>query len=745
MAGAKADPDFIATALKRYDAGYDRERDNINEAYEDLEFRAGNQWPAYAKQARKDRPMLTVNRIPQFIRQITGDIRMMRPSIKVVPVDNRGDVKTAEKLSGLIRYIENRSDARSVYTDAADSQVVAGIGHFRIETEYAASTTFDQEIRIATVEDGVSVIWDPNAKRPMRDDAAWCHVPVDMSIEAFKERYPDASVEDFGKVVNRGEWHSSDMVRVSEYWERRAEKKTLVLLPDGSIDDVTGDPEAEAAARMVEGARVEARDSFAIYRSLITCAHTLEGPDKWPGAYIPVVPVIGEQVKIGRKIIRHGATRFARDPQRMYNYAVSTETEIVALQPKAPFIGTEKNFEDNPNDWASVNTDALPFITYLPDPANNGVMPQRVQPPVSSQGMSEMIARTAEEMKAVVGIYDAGLGNRSNETSGKAILARQREGDVGSVVYIDNFNLAVQHAGRIIVDLIPHIYDTERMIRILGEDGKMDPLQINHKVQVQIGPDGMARHPQTGQVFPAEKGKRPGDTMDVIGYDVTVGAYDVVMSTGPSYSTKREEAKEGMTAFIQAAPNVAPLVLDLVAKAQDWPNAEQFAKRLETALPPQIRAMEAEDGDMAPPPPPQPDPAQIAEMAKAENEQKKGQIELQKADLELQMKKIDLALKQQDLLAPPPVPQQQIAAPEQPKQPQQAQAPGSPEVLDALRIVGNQLMEQKQINEQQQAFMERQEQMLQELAALVMGQGSQPAPPPADTAFQPQEPVPPAI
>lgn len=742
MADAKADPDFIATALKRYDAGYDRERDNINEAYEDLEFRAGNQWPTYAKTARGDRPMLTVNRIPQFIRQITGDIRMMRPSIKVVPVDNRGDVKTAEKLSGLIRYIENRSDARSVYTDAADSQVVAGIGHFRIETEYAASTTFDQEIRISSVEDGVAVIWDPNAKRPMRDDARWCHVPIDMSREAFEEAYPDASVEDFGKVTNRGEWHSDDTVRVSEYWERRPEKKTLVLLPDGSIDDVTDDPEAEAAARTVDGARVEKRDSFCIYRSLITCAHILEGPDKWPGAYIPVIPVIGEQVKIGRKIIRHGATRFARDPQRMYNYAISTETEVVALQPKTPFIGTEKNFENNPNEWLSANTANLPYLTYLPDGQNGGAPPQRSQPPVSSQGLSEMIGRTAEEMKAVIGIYDAGLGNRSNETSGKAIIARQREGDVGSVVYIDNFNLAVQQAGRIIVDLIPHIYDTERMIRILGEDGKMDPLQINHKVQVQVGPDGMARHPQTGQVFPAP-GKRPGDPVDVIGYDVTVGAYDVVMSTGPSYSTKREEAKEGMTAFIQAAPNVAPLVLDLVAKAQDWPNADQFAKRLETALPPQIRAMEAEDGDMAPPPPQPPSPEQQAAAAEAQSKQQQSQIDLEKANIELQMKQIDLLLKQQSLLAPQQPQQAQIAGPQQEErnEPAGPETEGTPlvEVEAALRIVGDKLMEQEHINA-------RQQQMLEQLAAAIMGQGAQqPQPMPPEQIPPGMEQAPPAM
>jgi hypothetical protein len=353
-----------------------------------------------------------------------------------------------------------------------------------------------------------------------------------------------------------------------------------------------------------------------------------------------------------------------------------------------------------------------------------------------------MISRTAEEMKAVIGIYDAGLGNRSNETSGKAILARQREGDVGSVVYIDNFNLAIQQAGRIIVDLIPHIYDTERMIRILGEDGKMDPLQINHKVQVQVDQNGMATHPVTGQKFPAP-GKRPGDPVDVIGYDVTVGAYDVVMSTGPSYSTKREEAKEGMTAFIQAAPNVAPLVLDLVAKAQDWPNADQFAKRLETALPPQIRAMEAEEGDMAPPPPQPPSPEQQAAAAEAQSKQQQSQIDLEKANIELQMKQIDLLLKQQSLLAPQQPQQAQIAGPQQEErnEPAGPETEGTPlvEVEAALRIVGDKLMEQEHINA-------RQQQMLEQLAAAIMGQGAQqPQPMPPEQIPPGMEQAPPAM
>ena len=180
-----------------------------------------------------------------------------------------------------------------------------------------------------------------------------------------------------------------------------------------------------------------------------------------------------------------------------------------------------------------------------------------MQLPVSSQGILDGLTMAREDLRAVIGIYDAGLGRPSNETSGKAILARQREGDVGSYLYIDNFARAVRQTGNIINDLIPHVYDTERTIRIMGEDGKIDVMAIN-KAQ---------------GIDPAS-----GDT--VFAHDITAGSYDVVATMGPSYTTRREEAKDGMTSFIQAAPQTAPLVLDLIAKAQDWPMADAIAKGL---------------------------------------------------------------------------------------------------------------------------------------------------------------------
>lgn len=567
--------DILAAARNDYDAAHDRERDNIRLAYEDLEFLGGgelSQWPQDQLKAREGRPTLQINQLPQFVHQITGDIRQMKPAIKVVPVDSQADEKVADLRAGLIRYIENRSDASAIYFRSADSQVACGIGHWRVTTEYADSSTFNQEIRIAPIEDGVAVLWDPDSILPTREDARFCFVPVDMSRNAFEATYPGVTASEFDddKWAHNSDWYSGDHVRVAEYWVKKPTKKLLALSPDGAIADVTDADESVMAYHKRAGSRIEERDSTKVCRYLITASDVLEGPQEWPGRFIPVVPVVGQEIRIGRKLIRKGIVRDAKDPQRMSNYFHSAHTEVVALQPKAPFVGTEANFAKYQDIWSRANIENLPYLPYEPDTKNGGQAPQRVQPPVSSQGVLDGLAMAKEDLRSVIGIYDAGLGKQSNETSGRAILARQREGDVGSYLYIDNFGRAVRQTGNIINDLIPHIYDAERTIRIMGEDGKIDVMEINKASGID---------PQSGET--------------IFDHDITVGSYDVVAQMGPSYTTKKEEAKEGMTAFVQAAPESAGLILDLVAKAQDWPMSEDISKRLRAMLPPKIIQLEA--------------------------------------------------------------------------------------------------------------------------------------------------------
>jgi regulator of protease activity HflC (stomatin/prohibitin superfamily) len=568
-------------AMKEYDRDYAREKNNIDEAYEDLRFRRGkleDQWAPEALQARVGRPCHVVNKLPQFIRQVTGDMRQSRPGIKVVPVDSGGDIETAEIRAGMIRYVENRSKAKHVYTTGADSQVTCGIGHWAVMTEYAHAGTFNQEIRIVGIEDSVSVLWDADAILPNKADADHCFVPNDITMAKFKRDWPDATAEGFDLssygLANSGAfstWSTDDSIRLVQYWKKKPIKRTLALMPDGSIEDLTEQIKGFTKDQIADGiefyrsqtgARIEQRDSYRICRYLMTLAEILS-EDDWPGMHIPIIPCIGEEVRVGREIYRHGIVRYARDLQRMENYYASAETEAIALQPKAPWLGTKKQFEKNYDLWETANTEAHPFLEYSVDPAVSGP-PQRVNPPVASQGISEAKIRNAEDMKAVIGIYDASLGAKSNETSGIAIARRDAQGDTGTFVYHDNFALAIERTGEIINELFPKIYDTQRTIQILGDDGKPDMVEINKPVVM----GGISK----------------------IQHDMTSGSYDVVIEQGPNYATKRQFAQDGMTEFIRAFPAAAPLLGDLYAKAMDWPNAQQIGERLEEALPPQVKA-----------------------------------------------------------------------------------------------------------------------------------------------------------
>src|SRR5581483_252403 len=285
----KFDNDFIHEAMERADEAYQREKDNIAEAYEDLEFLGGKQWPDWAQKERaaEGRPILTFPVLSQFVRQIAGDMRLMKPSIKATPADGQAKPVVAELISGMIRYIENRSEARVAYALGGDQQVSCGSGAWRVTTEYAEETTFNQEIRIVAIDDSVSILWDTDSILPTREEAEWCFVPVDMSRRKFEKKYPDVPVSDFASYDRRFQayWTDKDRVRVAEYWERRPAKRKLALLSDGSVHDLTGKSDEEISAYKAQNQveRIEDKDGHKVYRSLITLGHVLEEPKEWAG------------------------------------------------------------------------------------------------------------------------------------------------------------------------------------------------------------------------------------------------------------------------------------------------------------------------------------------------------------------------------------------------------------------------------------------------------------------------------
>jgi len=571
------DTDIIKDAKDAFNRAVEAESKNRENWLDDTRFaRLGEQWPEAVRRQREQegRPCLTINRLPAFIRQVTNDARQNSPSIKCHPIGDGADKETAEVLNGLIRNIEYTSNADVAYDTALDHAVTGGFGYFRISTDYAEDDAFDQDIRIERIANPLTVFGDPDSTGA--DSADWntSFITDLWKKTAFEKRWKGAEAADFDTDGHDGNhlWLEDDQIRVAEYWTRDEVDATLLRLSDGMV---LYEPEylkikdiLDVQGITVVGTRPT--KTKRVTQRIITGAEVLE-TNKWAGRYIPIVPVYGDEVMIEGERHFLSLVRFAKDPQQMFNYWRTASTELVALAPKTPFIGPHGAFNTDADKWNTANTVSHPYIEY-----DGPIAPQR-QPFVGPPGGALQEAMNAsDDMKSIMGIFDASLGAQSNETSGRAILARQREGDVSTFNYIDNLSRAIKHAGRIIVDLIPKVYDTPRIIRVINEDGTNKSVPINQPFQQQPDP---------------KEQKEAQEQMQGITklYDLTTGKYDVTCEAGPSFTTKREESANQMIEFIRANPSAAPIIGDLLAKNLDWPGADEIADRMKAMLPPQIQ------------------------------------------------------------------------------------------------------------------------------------------------------------
>lgn len=610
--GAVDETELLRLARQRFHEVVDFERENREAMLDDLEFKTGKQWTETDRQEREEdgRPVITINMMKQFVRQVTGDARINRPSIKVRPVDDGSDKDVAEIFTGVIRHIENASQARIAYTTAIDSAASGGAGAFRLVTEYASDDVFDQDIRIRRIPNPFSVYFDHASIDLVKRDARFCFVTERVAKEEFEARYPDAAMTEFDASTIEGleflaDWIEDEALRVAEYWIKVPFEKTVYQLDDGTVTDEL--PKGQKAKRERKC------QSHKIYQYIISGAEILEGPTEWPGKHIPIIFVPGEETYVGERVVRSGLIRDAKDPQRLVNYWRTAAAEHIALQPKAPFMATVKNVAGQETNWAKANRSNLPYLLYRPDPDNGGIAPQRQQPPAMSTALTNEAATAVGDLYGTIGIYPPSLGQKSNETSGKAINARQQESDVGTFVYIDNLSHAMQFAGEQLVDLIPKIYDGERVIRILGEDDTEDFVKLNVAVP----------NPATNEtVYMIEMRDEKGHLLYKPALDA--GKYDVTVTTGPSYSTKRLEASDSLMQFLQSFPAAGPVIGDLIAKNMDWPGADKIAERLKKMLPPGM------DEDAAPPPPPEPDPKVLIDTMKAKSAADKTNAEIEK-------------------------------------------------------------------------------------------------------------------
>ena len=599
---AEKDKDLLAAARDRMTLAISAWSETREDELEDLRFYAGSpsnhwQWPADVLATRGSvqgqsinaRPTLTINKLPQHVRQVTNDQRQNRPSGKVIPADDKGDVEVAEIFDGIVRHIEYISDADVAYDTACENQVAYGEGYIRILTEYTDPTSFDQDIKIGRVRNSFSVYMDPMIQDPCGSDAQWCFVTEDIPKDEYERQFPNAqpisSLQDQGVGDQSvSQWVNDETVRVADYYYIEHTKKTLNLYY-GNVSALSGSPEdKQMVALGMKPIRSREVDIKQVKYCKINGFEVLERND-WAGSHIPVVRVIGNEFEVDGRLYLSGIVRNAKDAQRMYNYWTSQEAEMLALAPKAPFIGYGGQFEGYENQWKTANTTNWPYLEVNPDVTDGQggtlPLPQRSQPPMAQNGLIQAKMGASDDIKGATGQYDSSLGATSNERSGKAILARERQADTGTYHYVDNLARAVRCVTRQLVDLIPKIYDTERIARIIGEDGTSDMARVN--------PD----QPEPVKKIVDER----GIVIQKV-YNLGVGKYDVCVTTGPSYMTKRQESLNAMTELLQGNPELWAVAGDLFIKNMDWPGAQEMAKRFAKTIDPKLLGDEDESPEM---------------------------------------------------------------------------------------------------------------------------------------------------
>jgi hypothetical protein len=533
---------FLAKMRRRFKVAEEALQTVHADALTDWAFRLGDQWDAQIEAQRKadGRPCYTVNRIPQFIRQITGQQKQNRPAIRISPIGDGADVETAEIEQGLVRHIESASNAEDAYDTAFDCMATGGFGFLRVVTDYCDSESNDQDILIQREPNPFAHYPDPSCRQRDYSDAKFWFVVDDMTRDEFEEEYPNSEIvglTEFGTLAdNAQDWIKQDSIRVAEYFY--IESKT-------------------------EKGRKNGRDKTTkIVHWCLTNGVEILDERIIPGEYIPIVPVLGEEVIVKGKRTLVSVVRHARTPQTLYNLWHSAMAESIALAPKAPYLVTPGQIEGYEDIWDKANSENLPYLPVNPDPKAPGwPMRQVIEP--ATQAIQSALMHADNDLKSTTGLYDASLGAPGPEQSGKAILARKQQGESANFSFTDAMKPAVKHAGRIIIGWIPFYYDAPRVVRIVHPDRTSKTVKVNQHFQDD---DGLMK------VF-----------------DLTTGKYDVSVSSGPSFESARQEAAASIMDLVKAYPEMMNVVGDLLVQNFDWPLAPEIAERLRKMLPPQLQ------------------------------------------------------------------------------------------------------------------------------------------------------------
>ena len=600
MATPTEKAEILKTMRHRFKLAVDATSDSREDQLEDLKFAAGSpdnqwQWPSSVLASRTGiqgqmlnaRPCLTINKLPQHVRQVTNELRQNRPSPKVIPANGESNVEVAEVFMGIIRHIEHCSDADVAYDTANENQVIHGEGYIRLLTEYNDPESFDQDIRIGRIRNPFRVYLDPLCEDPCGDGCQWGFITSDMATTEFESKYPKAKKVEALNDVGPGDdqmksWIKNGVVQIAEYFYIDYDSKQLLMYPGGGVV-LEGSREDQEMKRLkFEPIRRRSVDIPTV-KWIKTNGFEILEENTWAGRWIPIIRVIGNEFEIDGSLHISGLIRNAKDAQRMYNYWASQEAEMLALAPKAPFVGYSGQFEGYESKWQRANIDNYPYLEVnaeaMDGQGNSLPLPQRAAPPMAQHALIQAKMGASDDIKATTGQYDSSIGATSNERSGRAIVAREKQSDTGTYHYGDNVSRGIRFLARQLVDLIPKIYDTKRAARIIGLDGETS--------MVELDPD------QQEPVRKITDDQNPNIVLKKI-FNLGVGKYDVVVTTGPSFLTKRQEAMEAMAQILQGSPDLWAVAGDLFVKNMDWPGAKELAARLKKAIDPKLLEEEEE-------------------------------------------------------------------------------------------------------------------------------------------------------
>ena len=544
--------------VEKYRIAFTYDEQNRKDSAEDLSFRAGNQWDGEDERIRKlnRRPTLVLSHIDQFVRRIVGQTRTNNPSLRVFAADETADHRMTMVYEGAIRDIEQASNAKAARIYAHDCQVTCGIGHYRVYFDWHETMPY-VVIRVETILDPLSVIWDPASKEKDRSDAGFCFVNKQVPIATFEAQFPEANAIDFaasrihsyGFKYNHGvRYHHGQYVRLVEHWEKYDKEHKFILTIDGLQIDVTEMEDDEIL--QYRPIRKYKRTIQHVRYQLLNGEEILEKIEDYPCRHIPIVPVIGEEIYTDEGVYRQGVVRKMREGQKFYNYLMSIAMEQMGQSVKSPYLVTNAMIAGNEALWRMANVASLPFLPYQPDANAPQAKPERSLPPTQHRDTIAAAQNFMNDISGAAGLYEDALGKETNAKSGVAIQSRQKEGIITTNIFGDHFGYSIRQEGRIILSMIQHLYNEERRIRIISSEEEEEFVTINERKV----------NPLSGETFVLN--------------DMTYGNYEVRAEAGQSYGAIKADALQSLMELVRINPEMLPILMPEIAKLMEVPNQE---------------------------------------------------------------------------------------------------------------------------------------------------------------------------